>query len=273
MIPRFGIFSLIIMILSNNNHFIQNKFFQTPFSRNGLILWGMPLFSLQAKGFVRYSVIKKSSVMRRFPMTEIAFSNHYHDISEKTGFQFEFYCEACGDAWRTEYKRYLAGTASGFLGSVSSLMGGLLGGAEHVADRMSDAGYRTAHDQAFAEAVEQAKVHFKRCRRCGNYFCNQCFNPNLKLCTACAPSVEEEAHVAARQTEIEMAAEKAQEAVKKGKTPTDGNVVCPGCGARVKASKFCAECGQPIQGKQRCASCQAEIEPGTKFCPECGQRQ
>jgi hypothetical protein len=235
--------------------------------------WGRILFSLQIKGFVSYSVSINLSKQEEFLMAEISFSNNYNDISEKTGFQFEFFCEACGDAWRTEYKRYLTGTASSFLGSVSSLVGGLLGGAEHVADRMSDAGYRTAHDQAFAEAVEQAKGHFKRCRRCGNYFCNQCFNPNLKLCTACAPSVEEEANVAARQTEIEMASERAQEAVKKGKKVTDGLVVCPGCGARVKSSKFCSECGQPIQSKLRCTSCQAEIESGTKFCSECGQRQ
>jgi hypothetical protein len=206
-------------------------------------------------------------------MGEISFSNNFRDISDRTGFQFEFFCESCGDAWRTEYNRYLAGTASSFLGSVSSLVGGLLGGAQNVANQVSDAGYRSAHDKAFAESVEQAKIHFKRCRRCGNYFCDRCYNINLKLCTSCAPSVEEEAHVAARQAEIAMATEKAQDAVKAGQMVTDSNVVCSHCGARVKATKFCSECGQSLQGKPHCQGCQAEIEPGTKFCPECGQKQ
>ena len=84
------------------------------------------------------------------------------DISDRTGFQFEFFCEGCGDAWRTEYNRYLVGTANSFLDSVSSLVGGLLGGARSVADQVSDAGYRSAHDRAFAEALEAAKLHFRR---------------------------------------------------------------------------------------------------------------
>jgi membrane protease subunit (stomatin/prohibitin family) len=205
-------------------------------------------------------------------MGEIAFSNNYNDISDETGFQFEFYCEACGDVWRAEYKRYLAGTTSGIVKTVGSLLGGLLGGAERVADQVSDAGYRGAHDKAFAEAVEQAKVHFQRCRRCGNYFCSKCYNPNLKLCTNCAPSVEEESNVAARQAEIEMATEKAASAVKSGKRQTDGNVVCESCGARVKPGKFCSECGGTMSTKLHCRSCNAELEGSPKFCPECGQK-
>ncbi|MBW3624783.1 MAG: zinc ribbon domain-containing protein, partial [Armatimonadetes bacterium] len=138
-------------------------------------------------------------------MSEISFGDNYSDISENTGFQFEFYCEHCRDAWRTPYKKYLAGSASNFLGTASSMLGGIFGSASNVADQLRDAGYKAAHDKAFQEAVQEAKDHFHRCRRCSNYLCGQCYNPNLNLCTACAPSIEEEANVAAREAEIEMA--------------------------------------------------------------------
>ena len=205
-------------------------------------------------------------------MSEISFSDNYSDISEDTGFQFEFYCEHCRDAWRTEFKRYLAGSASGFLNTAGSLLGGIFGQAGQVVDRVKDAGYKTAHDRAFQEAVEQAKDHFHRCRRCHNYFCNKCFNPKLNLCVADAPSVEEEANVAARQKEIELAQLRAQSAVESGKRKTDEHVVCPSCDARVPSSKFCSECGGALAATPRCRECETDLLPGAKFCPECGTK-
>src|SRR5437868_3107682 len=106
-------------------------------------------------------------------MSELSFSDNYSDQSDNNGFQFEFYCENCHDAWRTEYKRNPVASASGLLNTASSLLGGIFGQAGDVADRVRDAGYRTARDNAFKEAVEQAKEHFHRCRRCHNYFCGQ----------------------------------------------------------------------------------------------------
>lgn len=206
-------------------------------------------------------------------MGEVKFSDNYSDLSAREGFQFEFYCECCNDAWRTDFKRYAAGTATGLLEAANSIFGGIFGGAERAADYIGDAGYRKARDKAFADAVEEAKVHFHRCRKCGNYVCAQCYNPRVNLCTGCAPSVEEEANVAARETEIELAREKAQTAVKKGTLTTDGHVVCAACGARVSKSKFCSECGDPLATKPACAGCGIELNPGAKFCPECGARQ
>lgn len=205
-------------------------------------------------------------------MTEIQFSDNYSDVSDDTGFQFEFYCEGCRDAWRSEFKAYLPGKASRLLDAAGGIFGGVLGGAERAADYVKDAGYRAAHDKAFKEAIEEAKVHFFRCHRCGNYFCNKCFNPELNLCTSCAPSVEEEAEVAAREAEIEMARTRAQETVQSGKRRTDENVICPSCGARVLQAKFCSECGAPLAKKLTCPSCGATLTPGAKFCPECGKK-
>ena len=46
-------------------------------------------------------------------MSEIQFSDNYNDLSTDTGFQFEFYCEHCHEAWRSPFDRYAAGTAEG----------------------------------------------------------------------------------------------------------------------------------------------------------------
>lgn len=83
-------------------------------------------------------------------MSEIAFHDDYVDLSDSRGFQFESCCERCHDAWRAEFTRCMASTARDLLGTASSLLGGLFGGAETVADQISDARYRTAHGRAFA---------------------------------------------------------------------------------------------------------------------------
>lgn len=206
-------------------------------------------------------------------MADLAFHDNFGDQSDGNGFQFEFFCESCHDAWRTPYERYSVATASNLLGAAGSLLGGILGSAGNLADRARDAGWRKAHDAAFAVAVEQAQQHFHRCRRCHNYFCASCYNPQVQLCIGCAPSVEDEANVAARSREIELAQARAVQQVEKGKLSTDDQVRCPHCDARVQKAKFCAECGGALAAKAACGSCGAELAAGAKFCAECGAKQ
>ena len=205
-------------------------------------------------------------------MTEIQFSNNFGDKSDRAGFQFDFYCEKCRDAWRCDYVGYTAGQASGFLHTAGNIFGGVFGRAAQAADYARDAGYRTAKDKAFAAAVTAAKVHFKRCLRCTNYVCAKCYNGNLDQCTTCAPAVQLEADVAARAKEIELAKVQAEKSVEAGKK-TDANVVCGACGARVPESKFCAECGGKLSITTRCPQCNAQLQPSAKFCPECGNKR
>lgn len=206
-------------------------------------------------------------------MSEIEFSRNFGDLSESTGFQFEFFCASCGDAWRTEFQRYAAGTAGQLLGGAAGVLGGFLGRAADAANVMRDAGYKHAHDKAFEEAIKAAEVHFHRCHKCNAHVCSQCYNPNLHLCTNCAPSVEVESDTAAREKEIEMARASAQAQVEGGHRETDENVVCESCAARVKPGKFCPECGAKMQVKHFCGECGVEISPEVKFCPECGAKQ
>lgn len=206
-------------------------------------------------------------------MDEMKLRDNFSDLSDQTGFQFEFYCEHCSDAWRSEYVRYIAGTANQVLGAASSILGGFLGGASRAADTVSDAGYRAAHDKALEGALEKAKVHFRRCRMCTNYVCAQCYNPDVNLCTGCAPSVEDTANVALRSGEIDRATFGAyREGWKKDHKAAE-YAVCPSCNARVSPGKFCPECGEPLAAKLSCKSCGKELTAGAKFCPDCGVKQ
>jgi predicted amidophosphoribosyltransferase len=85
--------------------------------------------------------------------------------------------------------------------------------------------------------------------------------------------VEDEANVAARDAEIDVARTKAEEAVRSGERATDGDVVCEACGARVQPAKLCSECSSPMKQEHRCSQCGAEIAPGVRFCPEYGAKQ
>jgi hypothetical protein len=205
-------------------------------------------------------------------MDEMKLRDNFSDLSDETGFQFEFYCEHCHDAWRSEYVRYAAGTASKVLGTASSILGGVLGGASRAADGVSDAGYRSAHDKALEAALEKAKEHFFRCQMCTSYVCSQCYNQDVKLCTGCAPSVEDTANVALRSGEIDRATFGAYREGWSKDHKTAEYIVCPSCNARIAPAKYCPECGAMIEKKLTCKSCGAELKPNTKFCPECGTK-
>lgn len=214
-------------------------------------------------------------------MGETHFADNYSDLSRQggtdAGFQFEFHCEVCGDAWRTAFVPYRSGQASGWLGRASGLLGGVLGGVESAVEGMAEAGWGSARDKAFAEAVCSAERHFHRCARCRNHVCDVCWNAAKGLCLSCAPDVQAEVEAARVQGEIYGASEKAvNEGIQRGKkrdVKEEHQLVCPECGAMTKGAKFCPECGTRLAQKGQCPKCGAGVEPGTKFCPECGERQ
>ncbi len=199
--------------------------------------------------------------------------DNFTDLSDETGFQFEFHCEHCSDSWRSEYVRYAAGTASKLLDTASSILGGVLGGATRAADGVSDAGYKAAHDKALESALEKATAHFNRCRMCTNYVCAQCYNPDVNLCTGCAPSVEDTSNVALRSGEIDRATFGAyREGWKKNHEAAE-YAVCPTCSARVMPANFCPECGAKMTQEEACKACGKAMASHAKFCPECGAKQ
>lgn len=212
-------------------------------------------------------------------MGEFKFSDNYTDLSEESGaragFQFEFTCERCGDAWRSDFVPYTAGQAADWVGRAAGMFGGVLGSVSDAADGLSDKAYGVAHDKAFQEAIAQAQAHFHRCPRCTNYFCDTCWNTEAGLCYDCAPSAEVEIEAAYASGKTSAAGEKAALAGthdgKHMEVKERRQLVCPSCGAPNEGAKFCPGCGTKLGQVKFCAGCGAEIPEGAKFCPECGQ--
>lgn len=213
-------------------------------------------------------------------MSQIKFADNYQDLSQSdgvdAGFQFEFYCERCNDRWRTKFKPYRSGQASGWISKAAGFFGAL-GGASSALEGMAQAGWNSARDEAFTDAIDQAKAHFHRCGGCYQYVCDPCFSTASGLCSNCAPDVNVAIATARAQGEVQGATGSAmEEGLARGKkrdVKRAQQLVCPSCSAETRGAKFCPECGTKMAVKASCSACSCEIEPGTKFCPECGHKQ
>jgi len=143
-------------------------------------------------------------------MALIQFTRNYRDLSTDAGFQFEFYCDRCGNGYQTEFQASVLGTATNVLDAANNLFGGVLGKAANVARGVRSAGWEKAHDKAFAEAVEEAKPHFHKCKRCGKWVDGDCWNTQRNFCKECAPDLQDEMSAIQVQAAVRDAQEKAE---------------------------------------------------------------
>jgi hypothetical protein len=210
----------------------------------------------------------------------IEFTRNYSNLSTNQGFQFEFFCDRCGNGFRTKFKPSVTGTISGAMDAASSVFGGLFGSAANLSERVHSAGWQKAQDDAFLEAVKELKPEFVQCPRCSSWVCRKsCWNAKRGLCKNCAPDVgvEMAAAQASRTmddiwtnaaTSDEDAAMIAPKNFKEGLTAS-----CPSCGAPLATNaKFCPECGTKVKSALHCTECGAKLQPGAKFCAECGTK-
>ncbi len=212
------------------------------------------------------------------------------DLSGDKGFQWTFHCDLCGSGYDTTFipsKSQASSRRLGFLSSglsslgsmTSSLTGGAssgLYGAGQAAGAASQfkgmsAEWHREHDNAFQQAVNEAKTHFTKCPKCRSYVCADEWNDEAGLCTKDAPSLTSEMQAAKAQTRVEQM----QQAVKQ-QPLFDGNTadratLCPTCGKPSGSGKFCQNCGGALGFKQ-CAKCQHQNPPTVSFCGECGNR-
>ena len=213
-------------------------------------------------------------------MSETWFADNYSDLSVQSGvnagFQFQFSCERCGDAYRTQFASYRKGQAAGWLDKATGFFSGILGQADAAAGSLAEAGWKSAWDESFRQAVTEAKGHFNRCARCFQYVCAKCFNASGGLCFNCAPDAEIEIEAGKATGKAQGASEVGQAAGHgegiKMDASRDRQLVCPQCGVEAHGAKFCPECGAQLATTVKCGGCGAESPPGTKFCPECGQK-
>jgi hypothetical protein len=208
-------------------------------------------------------------------MAQIEFTDNYEDLSTRSGYQFKFVCEKCGNGYMSSWKASKTGMAGGLLRGAGTMLGGFLGSASAGADQLTDLIGGPAHDNALKEAVTEIRPLFVQCRRCGQWVCRDiCWNDDRGLCTSCAPVAQREIGSMQAQFTVEQAEAKLREQdLTEGLNLTASAVIlCPSCGVENDGGKFCCECGGSLLPKSECPKCGTEFKAGAKFCPECGAK-
>ena len=112
-----------------------------------------------------------------------SFTRNHNDLSTESGFQFEFFCDCCGNGFKStfvESTTYGQRNKSERFGRMASGLGGLFGGVandlgwaiERGSDTLSSKfsndspQYRREHEAAFDRAQEEVKPEFRKCPAC-----------------------------------------------------------------------------------------------------------
>ena len=212
-------------------------------------------------------------------MATQAFTKNYRDHSNDTGFQFEFYCDHCGNGFRSTFKSNGIGVAASLLHAAGSIFGGVVQGAAWGADHAKDAFRGGAWDTAFREAIAECIPKFRQCTRCGQWVCPEvCWNEKRVMCEHCAPDLQEEAAHIQSAVAIEQLHTRARETDQtQGQSVADlQTAACAKCNSRLQPNaRFCGSCGTAIAAPKKafCAQCGAPGVPGARFCAGCGAAQ
>ncbi|WXG46869.1 MAG: zinc ribbon domain-containing protein [Candidatus Atabeyarchaeum deiterrae] len=219
-------------------------------------------------------------------MTLKPFTKNFADNSTEAGFQFTFFCDLCGDGFKTSFqasKTYKKGGLLRGLGKAVSVGASLAGksqagwaaqsGTDIIGERFSGMSpqWHKEHEAAFTSAQSEAQGHFHRCAKCKKYVCDNDWNEEEGLCVNDAPREAVEVSAARAAKRVEDIQEKAKTTtVFKGEI-TGRQTTCPKCGKPAGTGKFCNNCGAPL-GLVVCPKCGAQNQAGTRFCGECGTK-
>jgi ribosomal protein L40E len=164
--------------------------------------------------------------------------------------------------------------------AANSLFGGIFSKAADLTERVRSAAWEKAHDDAFAQAVQDLKPQFMQCPRCSSWVCRKsCWNNEKGLCKQCAPDMGVEMAAAQSSRTVEeiwaqsSVAEEDQEILKEKSWQEGIRATCPNCQEPLsKTAKFCPKCGTKISAQAHCTECGAKLPLGAKFCGECGTK-
>jgi hypothetical protein len=217
-------------------------------------------------------------------MSTQSFTRNYSDHSNDSGYQFEFFCDKCGNGHRSSFIRSNVGFAASMLKAAGSLFGGVVSQAGWGAEHLKDALRGPAWDSAFKSAIDECRPQFRQCTLCGKWVCPEvCWNHERGLCEDCAPDLREHAPAIQAQAAVEQVREKAREIDQTGGLDLSKPLTAPGVtscvkcqGALPSGAKFCASCGTPViqpaaaTAKRFCTGCGQAVAPGARFCAGCG---
>ncbi len=191
------------------------------------------------------------------------FVRNVEDISDDGGYKFRFHCDHCSDGVESQYIRSSANLIKTGLEIFQSIS--YHGWGSSAANGI-DRGLRgKERDAAYEQAVNEARVHFDKCTRCGLRVCLHCWNEQAGLCESCAPADTEQAASAAAN----LAAERAVEEVRQGE-PAPGQATCPLCRHPSGGGRFCQSCGTSLAPTRACSGCGRTLSVTAKFCGDCG---
>lgn len=214
-------------------------------------------------------------------MSTQPFTRNHADHSSDTGFQFEFFCDKCGNGHRSAFQTNSVGMAAQLVKAAGAFFGGSLQSAGWGADHLKDAFRGPAWDSAFKAAIEECRPKFKQCTKCGKWVCPEvCWNHARGLCEECAPDLKEHAVAAQAQVAVEQTWEKARKADQMEGLNVQGVALtaastCPKCQTTLaEGARFCAGCGMAVvaakAGPRFCSGCGGALQAGARFCQGCG---
>jgi hypothetical protein len=211
----------------------------------------------------------------------VFFTNNYQDHSTNEGYQFEFFCQRCGNGYQSPFQHSVTGFGGRILQMGGDLVGGELGNkAERFgwdAQFLRSGNRGSARDKALAKAVTAVQEHFVQCHRCGQHVCKPvCWNGERGLCTQCAPKLDQEIAGMQASAQINQLSEKIQQQdwTKDVNYREQATGLCGTCGHETGGGKFCQNCGNaqaaaPAQSQKFCTNCGTTLT-SAKFCGECG---
>jgi len=182
---------------------------------------------------------------------------NYRDLSTSTtdlsaGFQFEFYCEKCGESSRSAFTPYRKGQITGWLSRFAFLFYDL-NKASKATGAFADAGGGGAKAEALAEAMALAAPMYERCESCRKWIGRECWNSSTGRCHDCSAQPGQAGGSAGYGAS------------------SGGGSVCPNCQTPSQGGRFCHECGFDMASTHKsCPACGVTLPRAARFCTDCG---
>ena len=180
---------------------------------------------------------------------------NYRDVSTSVsdvsaGFQFEFFCEKCGESSRSAFRPYRKGQITGWL-SRFAFMFYDLNKASRATGAFAEAGASGAKGEALAEAMAAAAPLYEKCPGCRKWVGRECWNSGTSSCRDCAARASLDAAPAAGAAA--------------------GGATCPNCQTPSSGGRFCHECGFDMASTHKsCPACGITLPRQARFCTDRG---